>query len=353
MYLGAQRGLETKLLEKIDLPLELRTLEICGLSRPRGMGRIIPSIGHNVLAIWKFVLATQVAKKHLAAWEPEVLIGTGGYVSAPAIYAAHALQIPVLLHEQNTHPGLTIRLLSRYAQAVAISWEETRRFFPRVRKVVLTGNPRATEVIDANAAEGRRKLRLPGSASPLVVFVGGSQGSLRINQSVQSLLPRCKERFGVNFVYITGDRYHEKAKRCWEEVGSPSNIAVVPYVHHMPDLLAATSLVVARAGATTLAEVTSLGLPSILIPSPIAANDHQMTNARLLERGGAALVVPDAECTADRLWTLMEEVLGEPARQKAMRQASKALGHPYAAIAVMDLLETLLKNRKEGTNGRP
>ncbi len=327
LYIGTSKGLEARLVPRQGIPFE--AIEIAGLKRKLTVD--------NLRTVWKFIRSVSRSKAILREWKPDVVIGTGGYVCGPVVYAAARLGIPTVIHEQNVEPGLTNRFLSRFVDRVAVSFEESLAYFPR-HKTVVTGNPCATEVVHGNADKAREMLGI-GRDKRVVVIVGGSRGARPINEATLAFVPRMADYADCHFVYVTGDVHYQAISAALEASGTvPHNLTLLPYVHNMPDLLAATHVIVNRAGASTLAELTALGIPAILVPSPYVTNNHQEKNARGLEQSGAAMVLLERELTAETLAERLALLLRDQRRWEAMREQSLRLGKPDAATAIYRLL---------------
>jgi UDP-N-acetylglucosamine--N-acetylmuramyl-(pentapeptide) pyrophosphoryl-undecaprenol N-acetylglucosamine transferase len=334
-YIGTKNGLESKIVPKEE-KMHFYTIDIQGFQRKLAW--------ENVRTVIKFMHAVKQSKRYIQAFQPDVVVGTGGYVSGPPVYAAYRLGVPTLIHEQNVLPGLTTKFLARFAQVVALSFEQSQPYLRKAQRVILTGNPRATEVSQAHAAAGRKSLHLADATRPIVLFVGGSGGAKTINEAVLQMVPSMKKMTHVQFIYVTGEAYYEAvcAQIKLEEV---PQLAVYPFIYNMPDVLAAAYLVVGRAGASTLAELTALGLPSILIPSPYVTNNHQEANARSLEEQGATKMLLEQQCTAENLWKEVKYLLENRKEHEAMRAAARKLGRPQAAHMLVEELEKLVLAR--------
>ncbi len=334
-YIGTEEGLEADIVPKAGIPFEC--VNVQGFRRQLSWD--------NVRTVKKFVQATRRSKRLIQSFAPDVVIGTGGYVCGPVVYAAHKLGIPTLIHEQNVIPGLTNKFLARYADVVAVSFEGSEQYFKRAACLVHTGNPRASEVAAASKVNGRTSLGIAkDDTKPIVLVVGGSRGARPINEAVVHMAPRILEQDAFYVVYVTGNVHYEDVSRQLGDVSS-RQLIVKPYIYNMPEVLAASSLVVNRAGASTLAEITALGLPSILIPSPYVTNNHQEANARWLEKQGAARVILERELSADTLWREIREVMEHQSRREAMRQAAAKLGQPQAAGRIVEELDKLVNKR--------
>ncbi|WP_172194145.1 undecaprenyldiphospho-muramoylpentapeptide beta-N-acetylglucosaminyltransferase [Saccharibacillus qingshengii] len=332
LYIGGKRGLENTIVPESGIPFE--TLDITGFRRSLS--------ADNIKTVLRFLRGVQASSELLEKFKPDVVVGTGGYVCGPVVYAAHKLRIPTLIHEQNAIPGLTNRFLSRYVSTVAVSFDGTQHQFPKAKRIMYSGNPRATTVHRADAAEGFRLLGLP-QGTPVVLVVGGSIGAKAINEAMLQMVPDIMRMPDVHFVYVTGKRYYEEAVRSLDEAPwvTPSNLHVLPYVERMPEVLAASMLVVSRAGASFLAEVTSLGIPAVLIPSPNVTNNHQEVNARALEEDGAAIVILEPELNGTSLFAAVEAVVRDEYLCSGMGERSRKLGKPDSAQVIAAELRKL------------
>jgi len=332
LYVGTKDGLEADIVPKADIPF--RAIQVSGLKRKMSL--------ENLKTVWRFLRAVGECKAIIKQFRPDVVLGTGGYVSAPVVYAASRLKVPALIHEQNVEPGLANTFLSRYVSAVAVSFEDSVRYF-RHEKIVVTGNPRAQEVANANGEKGRQRLGVP-TGKTMILVVGGSRGAEAINRAFVQMAKRIKDRTDCYFVYITGKGHFDTIKSELEEVvAETDNLQVYPFIYDLPDVLAGTDLIVSRAGATFLAEITALGIPSILIPSPYVTNNHQEKNARWLEREGASRVILEKDLTGDLLWKTITGIIDNPSLRVTMEKASKRLGNPEAQNKLYALMLELIR----------
>jgi UDP-N-acetylglucosamine--N-acetylmuramyl-(pentapeptide) pyrophosphoryl-undecaprenol N-acetylglucosamine transferase len=334
LYIGTATGLEKEIVAKSGLPIRFESIDISGFKRKLTVD--------NLKTILRFFSGVRRSKQLLKQFKPDIVIGTGGYVCGPVVYAAAQLGIPTLIHEQNVLPGLTNRFLSRYASCIAVSFKNSEAKFSKAKRVVFTGNPRATTVAGADAAQGRASLGLLPDV-PLVVIVGGSRGAKAINGIMVDIVPLLPRLPNVHFVCVTGESQYENIMQRVQAQRSKhlEHYQVVPYIHNMPEVLAATSLIVNRAGASFLAEITALGIPSILIPSPYVTNNHQEANARWLEQEKAAEVVLEKDLTAKGLFTLIEKIIQDPIRSEFMSKQSKRMGNPEAAQVIVQEIKGL------------
>jgi UDP-N-acetylglucosamine--N-acetylmuramyl-(pentapeptide) pyrophosphoryl-undecaprenol N-acetylglucosamine transferase len=330
LYIGTEAGLENKIVRRENIPF--KSIDISGFKRKLSLD--------NVKTIIKFVKGVKDSRKYLKDFNPDVVIGTGGYVCGPVVYAAAKLHIPTIIHEQNSVPGLTNKFLSRYVDKVAICFEEARGYFKK-EKVVLTGNPRASEVVGRDGFQGIESVGLRHDKRS-VLIVGGSRGARPINDAFLEVLEEIGRK-DYQVVYVTGEVHYKKVVQRVEEVGSPTNVVIKPFIHNMPEVLAGVDLIVARAGATTLAEITALGLPSILIPSPYVTNNHQEKNARALSENGAAILRLETDMNGTTLLSDIDSILLNHQILERMKKASADLGIRDAAQRLYAEIKELIK----------
>ncbi len=330
LYIGTETGLEANIIRREHIPFE--AIDITGFKRSLSF--------ENIKTMIRFYKGVQKCKQILKQYKPNIVIGTGGYVSAPVVYAAAKRKIPTIIHEQNSVPGLTNKFLSRFVDRVAICFEAVSEYFPE-NKVVLTGNPRASEVVSDGGKGALTELGLKdGIATALIV--GGSRGARPINEAVIKSLAQLAHK-PYQILYVTGDAHYETVKEEVSLIGQPSNIAIVPFIHNMQNVLSEVDVVVGRAGATSLAEITALGLPSILIPSPYVTNNHQVKNASTLTAVGAAIMIEEKDLTSKRLVESLDKVLLNEKTKRSMEKASAKLGLPDASERLYKLLLEVIK----------
>lgn len=331
LYVGTENGLEKTIVPPTGIPFQ--TIEIQGFRRSLSL--------QNFRTIYLFLRSLKAAKHILKTYQPDIVIGTGGYVSGSVVYAASQLRIPTIIHEQNSIPGVTNKFLSRYASKVAISFPDAAAHFPQ-EKIVLTGNPRAQEVATIGASNVLTEYGL-GADKRTVVLFGGSRGALRINQAFTEAALDFEDK-AYQVLYASGARYYEELQQTLQKMAHPlANVSVQPYIENMAEVLASADLVVARAGATSIAEFTALGLPTILVPSPYVTNDHQTKNAQALVKAGAARMIADQELNGKTLIQTIDEILEDDTYHQQMKQAAKQEGIPDANNRFYALIQTLVK----------
>jgi UDP-N-acetylglucosamine--N-acetylmuramyl-(pentapeptide) pyrophosphoryl-undecaprenol N-acetylglucosamine transferase len=327
LFVGSERGIEAQV-----VPAAGYRLETVPIRSVRGRG-----IRGLAGATCQVPRATGAAFRILRRARPDIVVGTGGYVSFPVVVAAWLQRLPAILLEQNAQPGLATRALAPLARAVCTSFPETAARL-RGARAVCTGNP-----VRQWAPQPRE--RSPGTFT-LLVF-GGSQGAHRINvEAVGAVRALAADNPGLRVIHQTG-----RADKDWVEAAyRDSRIAaeVHAFIDDMGGAYARADLVVCRAGATTVAELTALGKPAILIPYPFAADDHQRLNAEALERRGAALVLLDRDLTAAALAERVRALVRNPERLESMSRAARALGRPDAAERVLEVCRQVLEERARG-----
>jgi len=336
LYIGGRRGLESKIVPKHGIAFE--EIEITGFRRSLSW--------ENVRTVFRFLRAVRRSKALLKAFRPDAVVGTGGYVCGPVVYAAARLGIPTLIHEQNVEPGLTNRFLSRFVDGAAVSFKESLPHFARVADVVHAGNPSASAVVKADALRGFYSLGLKPD-TPFVLTVGGSGGARALNEAAVGMIPYLPELPGVHFVFVTGEKYHEATIARIREMqpAASSRLHVLPYIHNMPEVLAAASLVVSRAGASMIAELTAAGKPAVLVPSPNVTGNHQEANARSVMEAGAAVMILEKDLTGETLFQAVQDIMGDEARRRAMAEAARRLGKPDAAGVIADQLARIVARK--------
>lgn len=326
LFVGTRRGIEARILPELGLPLE--TVTIRGLVGQGLWGkiRLLPQLWTSI----------RQAARILDRFKPDVVLGVGGYASGPALLAARLKGIPYIIHEQNAWPGLTNRLLARWADRVCLSFSEADRAFNRGR-TILTGNPLRSGMEDCPP--------LPTEDPTLLVF-GGSRGARAINQAVVGALPLLTELRGrLKILHQTGAADLLEVQEGYRQAGW-ENAEVVPFINDMAAAYARAHLVICRAGATTLAELTVCGRPAILIPYPYAAADHQTANAHMLSSKGAGLSLPQADLTSEFLGRLTSDLLQDRSRLMSMAGVARSLAKRGAAERILKECRRLAQGSK-------
>jgi UDP-N-acetylglucosamine--N-acetylmuramyl-(pentapeptide) pyrophosphoryl-undecaprenol N-acetylglucosamine transferase len=324
-FVGSNRGIEAKEVPEAGIPFQ--GLSTIGFPRRPGL--------RSLVAAWSFGRAVFAAREILRELKPQVVFSTGGYASAPVVAAARWEKIPVVIHEQNSVPGLTNRVASRFATEVFLAFAMARRFFPRRGHLRLSGNPLREQVTTGDAVRAVRLFHLEENRKTVLVF-GGSQGARSINDAFCDALSHFAGRTDVQFLVQTGqDDYDRVVGRCRDvEV----KLWARRFIADMGDAYALADLVVCRAGAMTISELAACGLPAVLIPYPHAARNHQARNAEMLAEAGAAVIIDDAHLDGDELARTIDELLIDKRRLREMSVNALRAARPEAADKVASAL---------------
>ena len=330
LFVGAEKGIESRIVPKSGFQIKFLPAE--GV-----MGKSAPA---KIKAVYKMAVSFFKARGLMASFRPDVVIGTGGYASFSPVLAAWSCQIPSLIMEQNVAPGAANKLLARVAGAVAVTYQESMPYFPRA-KSFLTGNPVRKEILDAKRSNA--SFETFGLAPDLfTVFVfGGSSGARAINSALIGALEHLLDlKQDIQFLHQSGESDYQGVREAYRRTGFRAMVA--PFVFQMPEAYAASDLVISRAGATTLAELTALGKPAILIPYPYAG-EHQDANARKLEGVGAAMLIRERELSAEALAANIRLLMEDENIRNGMSSQSRVIGKPDAARSVADIALSLVR----------
>jgi UDP-N-acetylglucosamine--N-acetylmuramyl-(pentapeptide) pyrophosphoryl-undecaprenol N-acetylglucosamine transferase len=318
LFIGTKRGLEARVLPDIGFALE--TLEVEGI-KGRGIVR-------SLTALLKIPRSLIQSRRVIRGFGPDVVIGVGGYASGPAVLAARLMGVPTAIAEQNAIPGETNRILGKFADRIFVSFPETTRWF-RPDRVRVTGNP-----IRAAIAGAQRRARKPGELFGLLIF-GGSQGAHRINLAVLEALPLLGDLKGkIRIIHQTGKDDLEMVKKGYSDQAVEAD--VLPFITDMASAYGKADLLVCRAGATSIAEITASGKAALFIPFPFAVNDHQTKNAELLVNRGAAEMIPERDLSGESLSGIIRRLVETPGRIGEMERNAASLGNARAAADIVD-----------------
>ena len=328
LYVGTPDGLESKIVPDAGIPF--KSLRVSGIRRSLTLA--------NIKTAYHLVTSIHKAKKLIKAFGPDIVIGTGGYVCAPVVYAAAKLKIKTMIHEQNSLPGITNKWLAKRVDKILICFEEARKYFP-AEKVVMTGNPRASEVTQTLKI-GKAALGL-NSKKKTVLISGGSRGARPINDAfIEKIADYEKADFEV--VFVTGNVHYDAICAQIGNVDELKNVKVLPFIADMPKYLVSIDLFIGRSGATFLSEITALGVASILIPSPYVAENHQEFNARSVTDHGGGVLILERDLTGSGLLNEITGLLNNEEKLASMRIATKALGMADASARIMEVIEELI-----------
>ncbi len=318
LFIGTKRGVEAVILPQLEF--ELATLDVAGI---KGKG-----FGDMAKALCKIPGSLRRSFGIIRDFGPDILIGVGGYASGPAVLAARWMGVKTAVMEQNAVPGITNKILGRFVDRVFVSFEETKKAFPE-EKVLLTGNPIRADFLKDMGTNGEDRGRFT------VLVFGGSQGAHRINMMFLEAMKFLKmDGAKPRIIHQTGNVDFEMVKRAYGQLGVEADVR--PFIQDMPRVFRSADLLICRAGATSIAEITASGKAAILIPFPYAVHDHQTKNAEVLARAGAAILAPEKDLTAEGLARIIDDLHGDPRRIREMSEKSRALGNVRAAADIVD-----------------
>lgn len=344
LFVGANGRMETDLVPRAGY--DILTVEVTNLHRS-----LKPSeIAYNIKSLSNVVSATRAAKKIVQDFQPDVAIGTGGYVCYPVLKAAAQLGVPTVVHESNAVPGLTTKMLADVVDRIMVGFEESRQHYSDPGRVAVTGTPVRGAFSACPKAEAKARLGLPVD-KPLVVSVWGSLGARYMNETMTDVIALACAESAFTLIHSAGKLGYERmaaalAEKCSKDPKT-CGMDVRPYIYDMPLVMDAADLVLCRAGASTLAELTCIGKPAILVPSPNVTNNHQERNARVLERAGGARVLLEGEFTAETLYAAVCELLNDPRQLSEMGANMKAAGVPDATERIAETILELAAEKKK------
>ena len=329
LYVGIRDGMEARLVPEAGIAFA----GISGKGLPRRLSlETIKVVGKSFKALWE-------TKKLLRQFKPDLVVGTGGYVSGPVVLTAALFNIPTLLHEQNALPGITNKLLARVVRRVMVTFPESMEHFGPPKKLELVGLPVRQEIGHVSRQVGATNFKLQPDRLTLLV-TGGSRGAQTLNQAMIEVLAQLAQHPDIQVIWATGSTTYtetleglKKRAISWERPGW----RVLEYLKDMPEALACADIFVGRAGAASLAELMITGIPSLLIPYPYAAENHQEHNAQALVQAGAAKMILDSELDGERLWKEVKGLLSQRLLLTEMGAAAKTLAQPKALDKIVDL----------------
>lgn len=336
LFVGAEKGMEKRLVEQAGYPI--RCVKVSTFERQLSW----KIIRHNFKSVFKVPVGQWQASRILRQFKPDLVVGTGGYASFPAVREATRMGIPTAIHESNAFPGLTTRVLAKRVDLVMVGFPEAAEYYTHAKKVAVTGTPVRGAFFRLDRAQARRELRITDD-KPLVVSFWGSQGARDMNLMTEDFVQRWVEE-GRPFHYIhSGGRDYETMAQHLKERGvSVTDQEVRPYIDNMPTVMAAADLVICRAGASTLGELTAMGKPAVLVPSPYVAANHQFKNAKVLADRGAAELLEEKNCSGQSLYNTAVSLLANADKRREMSRAMKELATPRAAEDIYKALMELL-----------
>ena len=313
IFIGTSRGLENDLVPRAGY--ELKKINAYGFNRHINF--------ENFKKLCKTICSIGEAKKIIKNFKPDVVIGTGGYITAVVGYGAKKCKVPLVLHESNAFPGMAVKMLEKKADTILVGFEDAKDRLTKAKKVVVTGTP--TKIKNKNLTQEEKQQILSNfklnNKLPNVLFFGGSQGAKSINEALIDIIKNHRNK-DYNIIWATGAGGYEDVKKSLAsenlDADSIENTRIVPYIYNMEEILNSVDLVVSRSGAMTITEISNVGKPAIFIPFPFATENHQEYNARVLEKIGAAKIILDKELEAEKLHNSIQEIISNPQLMQEM-----------------------------------
>ena len=341
LFVGADGGMETRLVPREGY--EIKTVTITSFYRSISAA----SLKHNLATLRNLSRSKAQAKRILDEFQPDLVVGTGGYASYPVVREAARRGIPTAVHESNAQPGLTTKMLSKYVDKVMVGFEESRKHYPHPERVEITGTPVRGEFFELTRAEARQKLGFQDD-KPLVLTSWGSLGAQVMNNHMVDFVVReCKEGTPFHHIYGVGTRYYERVVKAIADQGIDlkdyPDVDVREYIYDMPVVMSAADLMLSRAGASTISELTATTHPAILVPSPNVTANHQEKNARVLSDRGAAVLMLEGDCTGDKLYEQVRNMLSQPEQLEQMRSELREMAIDDANERIYNVLCNLVK----------
>ena len=337
LFIGADGHMEADLVPRSGY--DIVTLKVTNISR----GSSLSSIWHNIKSVFNVIRATIKARKLVKSFRPDAVIGTGGYVCYPVLKAASMLGVPTAVHESNAVPGLTTRMLSNVVDRIMLGFEESRRYYKHPEKTVVTGTPVRGEFAGYSKKTAKAELGIPMD-KPLVVSVWGSLGAANMNAAMCDFIRLAGKKPGFTLIHSAGSEGYAEMVTALRTVVpdyEKNGMDVREYIYDMPRVMAAADLVLCRAGASTVSELTYMHKPTIFVPSPYVTNNHQFKNAKVIEDAGGALIFEEGSFKASELLNTVKSILSSEEELEKMSLAMERLARPEATDVICEQILSL------------
>ncbi len=337
IFIGTNRGLENDLVPRAGY--SLKTIQAYGFNRRISLD--------NFKKMYKTFRSIGEARKIIQEFQPDIVIGTGGYICVPVGMAAKKARIPIILHESNAFPGIAIKMLSKKADTILLGFEDARKRIPNAKKIVVTGTPTKVKYIEVSNSQRIQLIKQLGLQVdlPIALYFGGSQGAQSINESLVQIIKQQKNS-NYQIIWAAGPAQYEQVKEklieCQMEIEHLEKVKIVPYIYNMEEIMNIVDLVVCRSGATTITQISNVGKPAIFIPFPFATENHQEYNAKVLEKVDAARIILDKNLTADLLNDMIENMVSDAEKLKRMGKNAKNISIENVEEKIYQEIETLV-----------
>ena len=336
LFIGTEKGMENDIVPSHGY--QIRRIPASGIQRKK--------IWRNVKTLKNTISSYDLAKKMIEQYKPDLIIGTGGYVCGPVVYAGKKKGVPCVIHEQNAYPGLTNKMLSKYADKVFISFEESKKYFKKSKNVILSGNPLRRGFVMSDRSVARERLGLKEHEMMILCF-GGSLGSPRINNLMIKLIDVFDGVDGIAVYFVTGrNHYHAINSELKKNHGQlKNNIKIFEYIENMPEYMGAADLIISRSGALTVAELTACGKAAILVPSPYVTGNHQFYNAKVMADRGAAILIEEKDLQDETVISVITKISRNREILKNMGKSSRSLARTDAAETIYEEIKGYLEKK--------
>lgn len=336
LYVGTKTGMESELVPKDGF--EFKSVTAKYLRRKISV--------ENIKTLFASVKGVMEASRIIKEFKPDIVVGTGGYVCGPVVLAAALKKIPTMIHEQNVFPGITNKMLAKVVDVICISFSEANKYFPEnVRhKLILVGNPVRKEVLNSDRKMSRREYKLK-SDDVFIYSFGGSGGQVSLNKAMIDVIKKYNGKDNIKILHVTGKRLYDDFNEQVANIDIKNNIEIRDYMYDAPSALAASDIVIGSAGAITIAEITAIGVPSILIPKTYTAENHQEYNARALEKEGAAKVILEKDLDGDKLISAINDIIINKNTLNTMSLNSKRLGNIDVEDKIYESMQKLINSK--------
>lgn len=337
IFVGTANGIESEIVPKYGY--DIKTVTVQGFRRKIDL--------ENVKRVFKLFKGLEESRKVIKKFKPDVVIGTGGYVSGPVLFNASLQKVPTIVHEQNSFPGVTNKILSKVVTKVLTTFEDSHQRFPEESrdKLTFTGNPVRKEILTTKKNVARRKLGI-SEDKRVVLCYGGSGGSKKINDSMKFVI-RNMVKDDVGFIIATGKTYYDDFLESIKDLELKPYQRIVPYLDDMANALASCDLVIGGAGATSISEFTALGKPSIIIPKAYTAENHQEYNAKSVESKGAGICILEKDLNDKTLNDAVFKLLGDKEKLREMSEKSKEIGTPNSINVIYDEVSKVIRENQK------
>lgn len=334
LYIGTKYGLEADIVSNLNI--DFKSIHVRGIPRKLSMDTL-----RSTNELQK---GLREARKIIKDFKPDLVFGTGGFVTGPVLYQAHRLKIKTAFHEQNSYPGIANRILSNFVDKYFVTFEESIKYFKNKERARITGNPLRSSFQEVSDNNEEIYKRYGIDKNKRIVFVvGGSNGAKSLNEAIVNMKERIENQDSFDLILATGKNYFDDFK---EKLKDVSNIHIYPYIDEIDKVYSISDLVITSSGAITLAELSYLGKASILIPKSYTTENHQVHNAQSFQDQGASIMILENELNSDRLFDTIKDIISDDDKLKSLSENSKKLSAPNATRDIVDGLYGLLNNEK-------